>query len=652
MRNRAHAIARVVIRWAERSAWLILPVLVFLALTCPAAIAQNEPGRTRSPHGQLRIACQNCHTATSWKPIRPAPDFNHNETSYPLRGMHVGVDCRQCHVKLIFSNAGKQCADCHADLHRRQMGSDCEQCHTVRGWRVSLQSVQQHQNRFPLLGAHAAVDCQSCHTSAAVGVFRGLSTSCSACHLSDYRNAKSIDHQAANFPTTCEMCHTSMNSWLVAKFDHARFANFPLTGAHAQLECSNCHTNGRFAGTPADCFGCHAKDYSSALDPNHASLGFSKDCGICHTTSGWTGAKFDHSALTRFPLTGAHASLACNQCHLNNKFSGTPADCTSCHLDAYNSTTDPNHSLAGFPKDCALCHSTISWQGAVFDHSKTSFPLTGAHVTVNCSQCHKNNVFAGTPTQCSACHAADWKATTNPNHAAAGFPQDCTLCHSTTSWNGAIFDHSKTKFPLTGAHVSLQCPACHASGQFAALPATCVSCHLDKFNSTTSPNHVSAGFPQDCSLCHNTTSWAGATFNHNNTPFPLTGAHVNVACANCHLNNMFAGTPTDCYSCHSAEYKSATNPNHQAAGFPTTCQTCHTTTAWTGATFNHTWFPTSHGNARGVCSTCHTNANDYSVFVCTNCHTQAQTNSRHNGVRGYVYSSPSCYQCHPRGGGG
>jgi len=118
------------------------------------------------------------------------------------------------------------------------------------------------------------------------------------------------------------------------------------------------------------------------------------------------------------------------------------------------------------------------------------------------------------------------------------------------------------------------------------------------------------------------------------------------------VNNQFAGTPTDCYSCHATDYNGTTNPNHKSAGFPTTCATCHTTTSWSGATFNHTWFPTSHGNANGVCSTCHTNSADYSVFQCTGCHSQSKTNSEHSGVKGYVWSSPSCYQCHPKGSGG
>jgi hypothetical protein len=176
------------------------------------------------------------------------------------------------------------------------------------------------------------------------------------------------------------------------------------------------------------------------------------------------------------------------------------------------------------------------------------------------------------------------------------------------------------------------------------------------YNGTTNPAHKSAGFPTTCDTCHTTTSWAGATFNHNNTPFPLTGAHVNVACTACHINNVFAGTPTDCYSCHTADFNGTTNPNHATAGWPTTCTTCHTTTAWMPATLPssyHTFFPVNHGNANGVCTNCHTNSSDYSVFTCTSCHGgNNAANFQHEKVNGYVYNSVNCYACHKNGKGG
>jgi hypothetical protein len=106
-----------------------------------------------------------------------------------------------------------------------------------------------------------------------------------------------------------------------------------------------------------------------------------------------------------------------------------------------------------------------------------------------------------------------------------------------------------------------------------------------------------------------------------------------------------------------ADYNGTTNPNHASAGWPTTCDTCHTTTLWLPATLPtayHTLFPVNHGNANGVCTTCHSNSADYSVFSCTaSCHGSGNAaNFNHPNVNGYVYNSVNCYACHKSGGGG
>ena len=642
--------------------------------------------------------------------------------------MHEGVTCTQCHVSQVFSNVGTTCETCHADIHRGQFGGRCEQCHTVKSWTVAMQSIQNHQNRFPLVGAHATAECESCHTGGATAQFSGLSTNCLSCHLRDFQNAKAPNHQASNFSTSCQSCH-SMNSWAGASFDHLKFTGFALTGAHTSLDCATCHVGGKFQGTPANCYGCHATDFNTTSNPNHPQAGFPTDCQTCHSTAAWSGATFDHNAFTQFPLTGAHVSVACATCHVNGQFSGTATNCVSCHVKDYNGASNPNHVQGGFPTTCQTCHSTVSWSGAAFDHNTfTQFPLTGAHVSVACSTCHVNGRFAGTPQTCVGCHLPDFNGTTNPNHVQAGFPTTCQNCHTTTTWSGAQFNHNTmTSFPLTGAHVSVGCETCHVNGRFAGTPQTCVGCHLPDFNGTTNPNHVQAGFPTDCTTCHSTTTWSGATFNHNTTNFPLTGAHIPVACATCHVNGVFAGlgtacstchltdftsttnpnhvqagfpqtcavchntsawqpaafdhnitgfpltgahttvacanchlngnytnTPTDCYSCHTPEYRNTTDPNHVAAAFPTTCQTCHTTTRWTGATFTHSRFPIYSGTHNGkwnTCADCHVNSSNYTQFSCIICHqhSDANTSRRHSGVRGYVYNGTSCYSCHPQG---
>ena len=683
---------------------------------------QGPRAKVTNPHGPAIGSCQNCHTYTTWKPIRSMPEFNHDNTRYPLRGMHQDVGCTKCHKSMVFKNVSTHCADCHADLHRGQFGANCDSCHSVKGWQVSASAIQNHTNRFPLVGAHAMAQCADCHKGAAAGQFMGLSTQCYSCHAQDAKNAP-IDH--SSFPATCESCH-SVDTWFGARFDHLAVTGYALTGLHATLECSACHTNNRFKGTPSACFGCHQADFTKTNNPPHAQSNLPHDCGVCHSTTGWLNAKFDHNLYTTYRLTGMHVSLQCVQCHANNQYVNTPTDCYSCHKADFTGTTRPNHVATGMPTNCAICHTTSAWSPSAFDHSKTTFPLTGAHLTTACGQCHINNNytslptdcygchradFAGTtnpghvaaafpqnclichttanwlnatfnhttytgyaltgmhatltcaqchlngnytntPVDCYSCHKADFTRTTNPNHVSSGFPTDCSVCHSTSGWSPSSFDHNKTSFPLTGAHVTVACAQCHTNNNYTTLPTNCYGCHQKDYNNTNNPAHAAAGFPTDCTVCHTTTSWAGAVFDHSKTPFPLTGAHVKVACTQCHVNNVFAGTPTDCYSCHRADYTGTTNPNHTTAGFPTTCATCHTTTSWAGATFNHTWFPTNHGGAKGVCATCHTNSADYAVFTCTNCHAKTSTDRQHGGVKGYVYNSVNCYACHKNGRGG
>jgi len=642
-------------------------LLTFLVvLSAPAVTAQTRPdaaqAASRNPHGAIAIPCDSCHTFTSWKPIRNLPDFDHSKTRFPLRGMHQGVRCTQCHVMMQFQNAGSRCADCHADLHRGQFGGRCEQCHSVKGWTPALKAIQEHQNRFPLVGAHATVDCETCHKNGASGQFTGLPTDCLACHTKEFQGVQEPNHQTLNFPAQCQDCHT-VNSWFGAKFDHLRFAHYALTGAHAALPCSACHTGGQYKGTQANCSSCHQKDYDATADPNHAQAGFPLDCAMCHSTTTWTGVIFDHNQ-TAFPLTGAHTTVACSTCHASGVYKGLGTACVNCHLKNYTGTTNPNHAQSNIPQTCDICHNTIAWQPAVYDHNKTAFPLTGAHTTVACSNCHINGVYAGTPKDCYSCHKTKYDGTTNPNHAQAGFPTDCSLCHSTATWAGAVFDHNQTAFPLTGAHASAACSTCHSSGVYKGLSTACASCHLDKYNATTNPNHGQAGFPQTCEICHNTTAWTPSTFDHSKTAFPLTGAHTSVTCTNCHIAGVYAGTPKDCYSCHRGYYDGSngiakdmkiTDPDHVAAGFSTACQTCHTTSTWAGATFNHTWFPIYSGkHSQSVwtnCSTCHTTPSNYVKFSCiTACHTnKTDLAGKHSGVSGYSYTDTSCYGCHPLG---
>jgi hypothetical protein len=150
---------------------------------------------------------------------------------------------------------------------------------------------------------------------------------------------------------------------------------------------------------------------------------------------------------------------------------------------------------------CEACHNIQSWGGIRgFDHSKTNYPLQGAHRTVVCADCHKpvtssGSRFNGTPTQCEACHADDhdkqFLAKDNQTH--------CADCHNSQRWVPSAFDHdTKTRFPLTAGHANVNCAKCHAQTRtvgdkeivvYKNTPGKCADCHgnkLDKPKANTS----------------------------------------------------------------------------------------------------------------------------------------------------------------------
>jgi NMD protein affecting ribosome stability and mRNA decay len=646
---------------------LLQVAIVLFALQAYAQGPQRPAQKpvTRNPHGPLNIACENCHTTLSWKPIRSIPEFNHDSTRYPLRGMHEKVQCIQCHVKLVFTDVGQKCSDCHADIHRGQFGANCESCHTVKGWKVSVQAIRDHQNRFPLIGAHAAVDCESCHKGAATGQFQGLSTQCYSCHAKEFQTTANPNHVTARFSTNCEQCHGT-NTWLDAKFDHAT-TGFPLTNAHADPPrmCADCHINNNYNLTTTACISCHLANYQAAKNPNHIAGGFSQTCQQCHTTSAWQPATFDHNSVG-FPLTNAHADppRMCADCHINNNYSLTTTTCVSCHLANYQGAKSPDHVAGGFSQTCQQCHTTSAWQPATFDHTTVGFPLTNAHADPPrvCLDCHINNNYNLTTTACVSCHLANFQGAKNPDHVAGGFSQTCQQCHTTSAWQPAAFDHTTVGFPLTNAHAEPPrvCLDCHINNNYNLTTTACASCHLKDYNAATTPiNHVQLGFPTACESCHDTVLWTHGKFDHSATGFPLTNSHTVPprVCADCHINNNYNLTSanTTCVSCHLSAYNTATTPiNHIQVGFPTTCQLCHDMIAWTDGKFDHntTTFPLTgfHANPPPLmtCAMCHVN-NNYTTLptTCYGCHVadyNGTTNPIHKAAP--TVFTTTCTTCH------
>ena len=588
--------------------------------------------------------CSQCHKDDNWH----SATFNHNNTRFPLTGGHIGVDCIKCHVN-GYVGTPTTCASCHLANYNsattpnhttNNFSKDCQICHNNLAWQPS--TFNHNTTTFPLTGAHVSVACGSCHTN---GYNGGTPTTCVGCHLTNYNATTNPNHILAKFSTDCQTCH-NVTAWSPSTFNHNTATTFPLTGAHIGVTCVSCHPTG-YSAIPTTCVSCHLANYNSATTPNHTTNNFSKDCQICHNNVAWQPSTFNHNTTT-FPLTGAHISVACGSCHTNGYTGGTPTTCVGCHLANYNSATTPNHTTNNFSKDCQICHNNVAWQPSTFNHNTTTFPLTGAHLSVACGSCHTNGYTGGTPTTCVGCHLTNFNASTNPNHTLAKFSTDCQTCHNVTAWSPSSFNHNTaTTFPLAGAHIGVTCAACHTNG-YAGIPTTCVSCHLTNYNATTNPNHITANFPKTCETCHSTTNWTSSTFNHStSTTFPLTGAHITVSCNLCHPTNYNA-IPTTCVSCHLANYNATTNPNHVTAKFPTSCETCHSTTNWTSSTFNHstsTTFPLTGAHIGLACNLCHPSNYNAIPTTCVSCHLatyNAAVNPNHIGAK----FATTCETCH------
>lgn len=407
---------------ARLALWLLL---ILAAVVGCSLTPQQGWRRSRGPvvpHDTFPADCTLCHLEGSWTAIRADFTYDHaKETGHALAGAHAKAECLRCHNDRgpVQVYAGRGCAGCHEDVHQGHVGRRCQDCHEQNDWVPRAQIAMHNTTRFPLVGAHAATACWRCHEGAQVGNFQRADVRCETCHADDLARALNPDHRQRGWTTGCERCHTPTD-WRNARFGHTWW---PLTGAHTGLQCSECHANNVYVGTPRDCVACHRDDYDGTTDPNHRTLGFSTRCEECHTTASWEGARFAH---TTWPLTGAHLARRCSECHAGGVYTGTPRACAGCHLDEYQRTTNPNHTTAGFPTTCESCHGTTTWLGARFNHR---FPIaTGKHAGNACTACHTTpgNYAAFS---CLGCHEHNQTKMNDTHRGMPGYSWTTAACY-------------------------------------------------------------------------------------------------------------------------------------------------------------------------------------------------------------------------------
>jgi len=465
-------------------------------------------------------------------------------------------ECSSCHKSFNKSAQRGLCLECHEEIatdieqldgfhgkHPDVGDSQCADCHTDhlgRGADISGldEDTFNHQfTDFELIGGHSEVVCGDCH--APDTKHRDTPSECFDCHEDD-----DVHDQTAG--QTCGDCH-SATDWTDVEFDHDT-TDWPLIGKHADAACDTCHEDQSFRNASTDCFACHAED-----DAHDGRSG--NECGNCHNPNGWDDTSFDHSRDTDFPLLGKHGLLSCDDCHSEDAFADTlETSCVSCHLE-----DDSHEGHNG--ESCENCHTAEDWAEPTFDHdTDTDFVLRGGHTEIACNDCHIEPVYDISPgTSCDSCHLDD-----DPHEGTLG--GDCAACHTEVEWADPVFfDHDLTVFPLLGKHAENECDACHEDKAFANTDSGCVSCHLE--------DDVHQGnFHERCAECHNPVAWDAWTFDHNlQTDFPLTGAHVNVACDDCHRTPLerIKAIDNSCRNCHRSD-----DVHDGEFGFD--CGRCHT----------------------------------------------------------------------------
>ena len=511
-------------------------------------------------------SCASCHTTEEWADIS---GFDHDRARFQLTGLHTDVACESCHATVVqevdeelveivkFQGlAFERCEDCHEDVHEGRLdvlwvdggvdggadsnGTDgqgdvtvdggvaagqaavaveltCESCHLTEGWHQFDEAFPEdlfphEETGYALLGAHQTLSCESCHTlredlvianewKAGTEMYsypEPVSETCMDCHV-DYHEGVFV-HSGRD--ADCASCHT-LTGWVPSDFGlaaHQERSRFQLTGSHIVTPCSACHVSevseltGEekpvFAFDDLSCEGCHEED-----NPHGESVAFRGErgddggdhgsgdlngvrsdgdrngrdgsypwddvgggCDACHSTASWNqDIQFDHEAQTGYALTGAHAEVRCSSCHFDGAgvadMSG--ADMTGSDTDAYAGGTDADMA----------------------PESDTSLRDTGI-------QDRLNLVFGPLSDDCMSCHQAD--SPHQGQFAESVMGPSCDACHTTERFTLDRFDHSRTSFPLDGAHIEVACADCHTQERspdgtlftrFFPLESECSACH-------------------------------------------------------------------------------------------------------------------------------------------------------------------------------
>ena len=365
------------------------------------------------------------------------------------------------------------------------------------------------------------------------------------------------------------------------------------------------------------------------------------------------GRDFNHMS-TGFPLSGGHATAACETCHMGGVFKGTPKNCDGCHALGKRVIATPKsitHIVTDAP--CENCHfNTSTFLGARYNHSSAT--------PGQCITCHNGRIAQTKPanhkpttSSCDSCHRAIAWSPASWNHSGV-VHGTCTNCHNGSPTIGKPGSHT------TVAKATYQCDECHSflgwipAGYKHNIAGVCSNCH----NGTTAMGKGSMHIvtTSACDTCHkSTTTWLGASAHSGN----IVGI---------------------CGTCHNGTTAKGKGSNHIAT--TSACDTCHkSTTSWLGASFHDASVAsicgTCHNGTQGVvgkpalhipstgnnCDLCHTSTSSFATWImnhsgittCNACHATSSPAYPGINTRKTIGSHKSsragqdCVNCHNKG---
>jgi hypothetical protein len=507
-----------------------------------------------------------------------------------------------------------------------------------------------------LTQAHAELEgmsnCTQCHELGD----KVTDSKCLECH----KDIQSLINENRGFHANsvveeqnCIECHSEHHG---RKFDMVRFhkdsfdhdkTGYVLEGQHEVIDCNKCHmpdnienidvkkrTN-TFLGLDQECLACHDDYHQKTL---------TDDCKQCHDFEAFKPAsKFNHDKAS-FKLTGKHIDVECIECHKEStrnglefqEFTGIAfEDCKSCHDDAHNNQ---------LPGDCKSCHTDLGFEifegQSKFNHELTKFALKGKHSEVDCFACHKESDNATLVFQdqlrvnennCVKCH--------DDVHESK-FGLDCAKCHNEKSFrslkNMNLFDHNVTDYPLGGKHIAVDCKQCHNGRYTKAIDfSACNKCHDDYHKGEFKGNGVSP----DCVECHSLENGFDYSLytveQHQETTFPLEGAHFATPCYSCHVSEddkrwAFRGLGSNCIDCHTDIHEGYISQTF----YPEKdCKSCHINDNWTDVTFNHN-------------KTNWTLDGKHLEVDCRSCHFTESSTGNPNVIQKFTDLDANCASCH------